>query len=92
MKKLKIILKYNKIILFVIILFSILITSFYKPKSKFNNEHEIYGYIISKKNNALEIKSKEHIIVYTSNTNFNLNDYVYIKGNMFSPKENNMSR
>ena len=88
MKKLKIILKYNKIILFIIIILSILITNFYKPKSKFNNEHEIYGYIRSKKNNALEIKSKEHIIVYTNNTNFNLNDYVYIKGNMYLPKEN----
>ena len=88
MKKLKIILKYNKIILFIIIILSILITNFYKPKSKFNNEHEIYGYIVSKKSNALEIKSKEHIIVYTNNTNFNLNDYVYIKGSMFLPKGN----
>ena len=72
MKKLKIILKYNKYILLFIILFCIIFINVYKPKSKYNlNTKKIYGYVREINDNKLVIKGKEKIIVYTDDTNYN---------------------
>ena len=84
MKKLKIILKYNKYILLFIIFFSFLFTYFYKPKSKYNiNERIVYGYVREINDNKITIKGKEKLIVYLKhNININFNDYIKVEGNL----------
>lgn len=77
MKKLKIILKYNKLLLLVIIILSLIFTKIYKHNLKISiNQKEVYGYVRKIDNNKIEIKSKERIVVFTDNTNVELNDYV----------------
>ena len=89
MKKLKIILKYNKLILLLIIILSLIFTKIYKHNIKIDiNQKEIYGYVRKIENNKLEIKSKEKVIVYIDNPNVELNDYVLIKGDLYYPKKN----
>ncbi len=89
MKKLKIILKYNKLILLLIIILSLIFIKIYKHNIKIDiNQKEIYGYVRKIENNKLEIKSKEKVIVYIDNPNVELNDYVLIKGNLYYPKKN----
>ena len=89
MKKLKIILKYNKLILLCIIILSFLFTKIYKHNLKINiNQNEIYGYVRKIDNNKVLIKSKENIIVYTKNNDLDLNDYVLVKGKLSYPSNN----
>lgn len=89
MGKLKIILKYNKYILLLIILFCIIFINIYKPKSKYNlNTKEIYGYVREINDNKLVINGKEKIIVYTDDTNYNFNDYIKVEGILSIPNKN----
>ena len=91
MKKLKIISKYSKFILLVIIILSFLFTKTYKHNIRINiNQKEIYGYVRKINDNSIELKSKEKIIVYTNNTNIELNDYVLVKGELYYPKNNTL--
>ena len=89
MKRLKIILKYNKLILLVIILLSLFFTKIYKHNIKIDiNQKEIYGYVRKIEKNKVLIKSKEKVIVYTDNTDLELNDYICVKGELEYPKSN----
>ena len=89
MKKLKIILKCNKLILLLIIILSLIFIKIYKHNIKIDiNQKEIYGYVRKIENNKLEIKSKEKVIVYIVNPKVELNDYVLIKGDLYYPKKN----
>ena len=89
MKKLKIILKYNKLILLLIIILSLIFIKLYKHNIKIDiNQKEVYGYIRKIEDNKIEIKSKEKIIVYTNNKDLELNDYVLVKGDLYYPKNN----
>ena len=89
MKKLKIILKYNKLILLVIVLLSLIFTKIYRHTIKIDiNQKEIYGYVRKVDNNKIEIKAKERIIVYIDDPNVELNDYVLVKGDLYYPKNN----
>lgn len=77
MKKLKIILKYNKLILLLIIILSLIITKVYKHTLKINiNQKEIYGYVRKIEDNKVLIKSNEMILVYIDNSKVELNDYI----------------
>lgn len=77
MKKLKIILKYNKLILLLIIILSLIITKVYKHTLKINiNQKEIYGYVRKIEDNKVLIKSNEMILVYIDNPKVELNDYI----------------
>jgi hypothetical protein len=70
-------LKYNKLILLVIILLSLIFTKIYKHNIKIDiNQKEIYGYVRRIEDNKILVKSKEKIIVYTNNTDLELNDYI----------------
>ena len=89
MKKLKILLKYNKLILLLIIILVLIFTKLYKHNIKLDiNQKEVYGYVRKIENNKIEIKSKERIIVYIDNAKVELNDYVLIKGDLYYPKNN----
>ena len=89
MKKLKIILKYNKLILLFIIILSFLFVKLYKHNIKIDiNQKEIYGYVRKINDNSIEIKSKEKIIVYIDNPKVELNDYVLVKGDLYYPSNN----
>ena len=89
MKKLKILLKYKKVILLLIIILSLLFTKNYKHNIKIDiNKKEIYGYVRKINDNSIEIRSRETIIVYIDKPNVELNDYVLIKGDLYYPKNN----
>jgi competence protein ComEC len=89
MKKLKILSKYNKLILLSIILLSLIFTKAYKHNIKIDiNQKEIYGYVRKIEDNKIEIKSTEKIIVYIDNPEVELNDYVLVKGDLYYPKNN----
>ena len=89
MKKLKIILKYNKLILLIIIILSLIFINIYKHRIKIDiNEKELYGYVRKVEDNKIELKSKEKIIVYIDNPKVELNDYVLVKGDLYYPKNN----
>ena len=89
MKKLKIILKYNKLILLLIIILSLIITKVYKHTLKINiNQKEIYGYVRKIEDNKVLIKSNEMILVYIDNSKVELNDYIWVKGKLEYPKKN----
>ena len=89
MKKLKIILKYNKLFLLFIIILSLIFIKTYKHKIKIDiNQKEIYGYVRKVEDNKIELKSKEKIIVYIDNPKVELNDYVLVKGDLYYPKNN----
>lgn len=89
MKKLKILLKYNKLILLLIVILSLIFTKVYKHKIKIDiNQKEIYGYVRKIEDNKILIKSKEKIIVYIDNPKVELNDYVLVKGDLYYPKNN----
>ena len=89
MKKLKIILKYNKLILLLIIILSLIFTKIYKHNIKIDiNQKEIYGYVRKIYDNRIEINSDENIIVYVDNPKVELNDYILVKGDLYYPKNN----
>ena len=90
MKKLKIILKYNKYILLFIIFFSLIFTKFYKVKSNYDiNTKIVYGYVREINDNKITILSKEKIILYLNhNINLQYNDYVKVEGNLIIPSNN----
>ena len=90
MKKLKIISKYSRFILLIIVLYSIIFTNAFSFKSKYNgNEKEIEGYVKEIKNNSYIIKGKEKVLVkYKDKIKLNYNDYVVVNGIMKKPNNN----
>ena len=89
MKRLKILLKYNKLILLLIIILALIFTRLYKHNIKIDiNQKEVYGYVRKIEDNKIEIKSTERIIVYIDNPKVELNDYVLVKGDLYYPKNN----
>ena len=89
MKKLKILLKYNKLILLLIVMLSLIFIKIYKHNIKIDiNQKEIYGYVRKITDNYIEIKSQENIIVYIDNPEVELNDYVLVKGELYYPSNN----
>lgn len=93
MKRLKMISKFNILLVF-IVLFALIFTNFYNFKSKYTGkENIIKGYVIEKKysNNILTliIKGKEKVLVkYYGNLNLNINDYIKVNGELTLPKTN----
>ena len=94
MKKLKIVLKYKYLILFLVVLFSFFVTNYYDYKSKYNgNENNIEGYVLEKKitnkKSSFVIKGKEKVLVNIYNrVDLNYNDYVSIDGILSKPNSN----
>ena len=94
MTKLKIVLKYKYLILFLVVLFSFFVTNYYDYKSKYNgNENNIEGYVLEKKitdkKSSLVIKCKEKVLVNIYNrVDINYHDYVSIDGILSKPKSN----
>ena len=86
MTKLKIILKYNyKVILIISIIFSLVFTYFYKPKSFYSDKDKyIEGYVkgIKEGNNlVITLKGKEKILVYyNKDISLKYNDYILVRG------------
>ncbi|MBO5530644.1 MAG: DNA internalization-related competence protein ComEC/Rec2 [Bacilli bacterium] len=94
MTKLKIVLKYKYLILFLVVLFSFFVTNNYDYKSKYNgNEKNIEGYVLEKKINnkksSLVIKGKEKVLVNIYNrVDINYHDYVSVNGILSKPNSN----
>ncbi len=94
MTRLKIVLKYKYLILFLIALLSYFITNYYDYKSKYSgDENNIRGYVLEKKitneKSTLVIKGKEKIIVNVYNkVEVNYHDYVSIEGRIKKPNNN----
>ena len=90
MKKLKIILKYNKYILLFIIFFSFIFTYLYKPNSKIDKDTKIiYGYVREISGNNITILSNEKISIHLNHSiNLHYNDYVKVEGNLIKPSNN----
>ena len=94
MTKLKIVLKYKYLILFLVVLFSFFVTNYYDYKSKYNgNEKNIEGYVLEKKitnkKSSLVIKGKEKVLVNIYNrVDINYHDYVSVNGILEKPKSN----
>ncbi len=88
MKRLKIILQQNKILILfflIISIYSFIYINIFKPKEL--NDNTIYGYVYSYKIDdnkiTLKVKSDKRVLVNYYNTNLNIEygDYVYIYGN-----------
>ena len=90
MKKLKIILKYNKYILLFIIFFSFIFTYLYKTNSKIDKDTKIiYGYVREISGNNITILSNEKISIHLNHSiNLHYNDYVKVEGNLIKPSNN----
>jgi len=93
MKRLKTILKYNKLILILVIIYSLLFTNYLDYKSNYKNEKYIKGYVLEKKvkNNKtiLIVKGKEKVLVTIyDELNINYHDYIMVFGKLEEPKQN----
>lgn len=94
MTKLKIVLKYKYLILFLIVLLSYFITNYYGYKSKYNGDESIIkGYVLEKKitkeKSTLVIKGKEKVLVNIYNrVDVQYHDFISIEGVITKPKNN----